>query len=107
MISYLLDANIKKNKLFVSCIFDISHFHKLDINDININKKIANIFITTKEKNSTIKQKSSAIIGDYVLIDNAWYKVGDKYKKYKIKKIYNTYIELEFGSKIIKMQIFD
>lgn len=99
------NCEYKENKLFINGLFDISRFTKIDIENIILDKNIANPFSTLKDKNITI-DTSLAIIGDYVLIEGDWYKVGGKYRRYTIKKIYNDYIELEFGSEIKKMEIF-
>ena len=96
----------EKSILYVDLILDIKKSKNIDIRNIGFEQNIANPFIFTKDKdkNAII---SRAIIGEYLILNNKWYKVGDKYKKYIIKKIAINYIELQYKDKIIKMEIFD
>ena len=96
----------EKSKLYIKSIFNSKDFNNIDMENLNMVQNIANPFIKIKDKNST-RSSSKAIVGDYVIFDDIWYKAGDSYQKYIIYKIYDNYIELKYGEKIIKMEIFD
>ena len=71
----------------------------------NISKyKLKNPFIKIKSKNSKL---SKAIIGEYVLINNKWYKKGDNYKNKIITNIFKNEIELKDKNNISILKVFD
>ena len=71
----------------------------------NISKyKLRNPFIKIKSKNNKL---SKAIIGEYVLINNKWYKKGDKYKNKIITNIFKNEIELKNKNNISILKVFD
>lgn len=47
--------------------------------------------------------KVKAVVGEEVLIGTDWYKVGDRYRGYQIRKITLEYIELEYRKKLVKV----
>ena len=65
---------------------------------------LKNPFSKIKSKN---KKLSKAIIGQYVLINNKWYKKGDIYKNKTIVNIYKDKIELKEDNKISILKVFD
>jgi hypothetical protein len=101
-----LNMYYTKSILHVELSLDIKVSKNIDLSNITFEKNIANAFILSKEKNTT-KIISKAIIGDNLILNDRWYKVGDRYKQYIIKKIAINFIELEYKNKIIKMEIFD
>ena len=71
----------------------------------NISKyKLKNPFINIKSKNNKL---SKAIIGEYVLINNKWYKKGDNYKNKIITNIFKNEIELKDKNNISILKVFD
>jgi uncharacterized protein YjhX (UPF0386 family) len=86
----------------------------LDIN-LNIDKMVKNnplIISHTKDPFKLVthhksKVISKAIVGNFVLIDNRWYEIGDYYKKDKIIKIDSKSITLKNKNKEYIMEIFD
>lgn len=54
------------------------------------------------------KTKTVAIVGEYVLLNKEWLKVGDSYKGYTIKEISKETIEFaKDGGKLAVMEMFD
>jgi len=78
-------------KLLATIQFVSNSFKQINYQNIKL-INAPNPFIAPKQ---TKKANAKAIIGDYVLLDNHWYKKGDKYKGYIIKQIYQTYIILQ------------
>ena len=65
---------------------------------------LKNPFVKIKSRNTKL---TKAIIGEFVLIDNKWYKKGDSYKNKIINNIYKDKIELKQNNKISILRIFD
>jgi hypothetical protein len=97
----------KDGKLFIKSLLKSKIFNDINSLSIAYENDIANPFVKLSISKDNIYSKSKAIIGDWVMLDNDWYTIGDKYKKYIIKKIYKDYILLGFGTKTIKMEIFN
>ncbi len=102
-----LNLYYKNHMLYLSMILNfIPTTKKQNFDTIHLDTNIANSFILSKEiVNNTLKSK--AIIGDYLILNGKWYKVGDKYKQYTITKIEQKYIELKYKNSITTMEIFD
>ncbi|MCK5294508.1 MAG: hypothetical protein KAJ49_07650 [Arcobacteraceae bacterium] len=102
-----LNFSYENSILCIKAVFDSRDFNNINFDNIQTDNSVANPFIKIKDKNSTtIDSISKAIIGEYVILNGVWYKVGDNYQKYTIYKIYDNYIELKYGDKITKMEIF-
>ena len=102
-----LEFDYEKSVLIVKIVLDIKNYYLNQLENIKLNSNISNPFVNISyDKNSSNKISPKAIIGNYVLLGNKWYSVGDKYKKYTIFKIDNKVIELKYNDKIIKKVIF-
>ena len=101
IISYKINQNNKKIDLDI--LFDINKI--IHIKNKQISKyDLKNPFIKISKKN---KKLSKAIIGQYVLIDNKWYKKGDKYNNKIISNIYRDKIEFNDKNNISVLKVFD
>jgi len=101
IISYNIIYNNKK--IYLDITYNINK--KVNYQKNNISKyKLKNPFIKMKSKNTKL---TKAIIGEYVLIDNRWYKKGDNYKNKIITNIYKNEIELKDKNNISILKVFD
>jgi len=110
-----IDYTYLKYKIIAYSINSNNKYIMLDIK-FNLNKDVnykrtktkrydlKNPFSKIRSKN---KKLSKAIIGEYVLINNRWYKKGDLYKNKTIVNIYKDKIELKEDNKISILKVFD
>jgi len=99
----IISYNMYKNDKLISLLISFN-------TNQNIIKTISNIKYKYKNPFKKISKKriknSKAIIGDFVMINSKWYKLNDKYKKYKIIKINKTSIILSNTNKTFEMELF-
>ena len=100
------DLTYTDHILTINTLIKTQTFQNLNI-QTTIDTNIANPFIKIGFEQNNTDIPSKAIIGNWVILDNHWYKLHDRYKKYIIKKIAKDYILLGFGTKTIKMEIFN
>ncbi|RXJ94509.1 hypothetical protein CRU94_08655 [Arcobacter sp. AHV-9/2010] len=124
-------AKSSKNSL-IKFLIDIENFNdfsnissftlkkvKSDDYFFDLNIDFSKYYIKTKQniirdlisKNSDKKDlknkipKLTAIIGDFVLIDNIWIENGDFYKHYRVKIVNNNIVLLEFENQKLELKV--